>query len=404
VDKDSVVGLSAPVLIPEECSAIVGYYCQEAGAGSLQIPVTNLEYTAEQLYTGQRFPVAVHGLKRILEVFRLGDLDRMRVWDTKLMAHLFDPGRDDDHGYHLSTLVKEYLDQDYPYRGERLFASDHPEFLQQCLEEDAEFIHGLAGALAQEMDEDLLRLYQEVELPVSSVLVQMHLDGIAVDQVACAKLLQAAQDELDEVESELNFGDRNLFSARQTYRFLHDAGVEFPDEIGRGFQIDDEDLKDLAEEHDNALAARILQWRKLKRDLGFLEKGAAADRVHPVWRMTRTTTGRIVASNPPVQNIDKKKYRPLLIARPGYTLVKADWKTCQARILAHLSGDTELSRLFMSGEDFHSRTAQMLSLDSREEAKPINFGIIFGQGSRALARDFNSSWKEQGQSKRVDED
>lgn len=319
------------------------------------------------------------------------------------MAHLLDPGRDDDHGYRLSAVVREYLNRDYPYMGEGLFAHDYPEFLHHCLEKDAELVCGLAGALLTKMDADLLRLYQEVELPVASVLVQMHLDGIAVDRTACANYLAAARQQLDQLESQLNFGSRNLFSAGDTYWFLHDEGVVFPDDIGRGFKIDDDDLKELAEEHGSERAAQILGWRKLTRDVRFLGKGAAADRVHPVWRMTRTSTGRIVASDPPVQNIDKKKYRPLLVGPSGRTLVKADWKTCQARILAHLSKDPALTRLFMDGEDLHTRTANMLGLGSRDEAKPINFGIIFGQGPKALAREIAASRKEQGRSGRVDE-
>ncbi len=312
------------------------------------------------------------------------------------MAHLLDPGRDDDHGYDLSALVREYLDQDYPYMGEELFAKDYPEFLHQCLAKDAELVRHLAETLIPKMDSDLLRLYREVELPVSSVLVQMRLDGIAVDQPACVKYLAAARQQLEQLELQLDFGSRNLFSARDTYWFLHDTGVDFPEDIGRGFRIDDEDLKELAEERGIELAAQILKLRKLTRDVRFLEAGAGANRVHPVLRMTRTSTGRIVASNPPVQNIDKEKYRPLLIAPLGRKLVKADWKTCQARILAHLSRDPELTRLFMNGEDLHTRTTQMLGLRSRDEAKPINFGIIFGQRAKALAREITASWKEQG--------
>jgi DNA polymerase-1 len=292
--------------------------------------------------------------------------------------------------------VREYLNLDYPYMGEDLFAHDHPEFLHGCAEKDAELVYNLGEALRTKMDSDLLRLYREVELPVSSVLVQVHLDGIAVDQAACEKSLAAARQELEYLESQVNFGSRNLFSARDAYWFLHDAGVGFPADIGRGFRIDDEDLKELAEEHGIDLAAHILKWRKLNRDVRFLEKGAEADRVHPLWRMTRTSTGRIVASDPPVQNIDKKEYRPFLMAPQSRKLVKADWKTCQARILAHLSKDPELTRLFINGDDLHSRTAQMLGLSSRDDAKPINFGIIFGQGPRALAREITASWKDQG--------
>jgi DNA polymerase I len=398
VNKDSLVGLSVPLPVPEEDSAIIGYYSLETGSGHITLPQTELKAAIGSLYTGKHFPVAVHGLKRMCEVFQIRDmeLEPERVWDTRLMAHLLDPGRDDDHGYRLSALVREYLNQDYPYMGEELFAQDYPEFLHHCLERDAELVRHLVEALLTKMDSDLLRLYQEVELPVSTVLVQMHLDGIAVDQAACAQSLAAARQQLDQLESKLNFGSRNLFSARDTYWFLHDEGVVFPEDIGRGFHMDDDDLKELPEEHGIDLATNILKWRKLTRDVLFLEVGAQRDRVHPVWRMTRTSTGRIVASNPPVQNIDKKKYRPLLIAPPGRTLVKADWKTCQARILAHLSRDPELTRLFINGEDLHTRTAQMLGLASRDEAKPINFGIIFGQSPRALAREIAASWKEQG--------
>ena len=83
--------------------------------------------------------------------------------------------------------------------------------------------------------------------------------------------------------------------------------------------------------------------------------------------------------------------------------MKGDWKTCQARILAHLSRDPELTRLFRDGEDLHTGTAQMLRLGSRDEAKPINFGIIFGQGPKALAREINDSLKERGKPGQVEE-
>ena len=405
LNKDSLVGLSVPLSVPEDDSTMIGYYRPETGAGHITLKQSELRHAAGLLYTGKYFPVAVHGLKRMREVYQIRDLeiDPLRVWDTRLMAHLLDPSRDDDHGYWLSALVQEYLNQDYPYMGENLFAQDYPEFFHQFLEKDAGLVHDLAEVLRTKMDSDLLRLYQEVELPVSSVLVQMHLDGIAVDQAACEKHLAEAGQQLAKVELRLDFGSRNLFSSRKTYWYLHDAGVDFPEDIGLGFQIDDEDLKELAEDHGIELAPRILLWRKLRRDVRFLEAGASAERVHPVWRMTRTSTGRIVASDPPVQNMDKKKYRPLLIAPPGRTLVKADWKTCQARILAHLSKDPELTRLFMDGEDLHARTAQMLGLGSRDEAKPINFGIIFGQGPKALAREITASWKEQGRSEQVHE-
>jgi hypothetical protein len=102
----------------------------------------------------------------------------------------------------------------------------------------------------------------------------MHLDGIAADQTGCERRLAAARQELGQVESQLNFGTRNLFSARKTYWYLYDAGVDFPVDIGRGFRLDDEDLKELAGDHGIELAAQIPRWRKLTGDVRFLEAGA----------------------------------------------------------------------------------------------------------------------------------
>src|SRR5271157_3193172 len=195
----------------------------------------------------------------------------------------------------------------------------------------------------------------------------------------------------------------NLFSAKDVYWLFHNREIELPQGIGDYYRLDEEDLEELANDHNSALAAQILRWRKLTRDLAFLEAGAQTDRVHPVWRLTRTSTGRITASDPPVQNIDKKRYRRFLIPADGCVLVKADWKACQARILTHLSQDPALTKLFNEGEDFHAATARIFGLSSREEAKPINFGMIFGQGPRALAREVNKSWREQGLDKEIDE-
>jgi DNA polymerase-1 len=232
----------------------------------------------------------------------------------------------------------------------------------------------------------------------------MHLDGIQVDRAGCTLALEQAQQELRVLEADMALTRKcNLVSAEDVYWLFHNRRIELPNGIGDYYRLDDDDLEELAFDHDSLLGAQILRWRKLNRDLRFLEAGSLTDRVHPVWRLTRTSTGRITASNPPLQNIDKKRYRPLLKAGEGCVLIKADWKACQARILAHLSQDPTLIRLFNEGRDFHAETAKIFGLTNREQAKPINFGMIFGQGPRALARAVNKVWKEQGLVTTIDE-
>lgn len=401
---NDTVALSAPLFIPEDSSLIIGYSGPATTRGNIHLQNVQSD-SWKDLYTGKYFRVAVHGLKRIQEVHGLRDLDVQydRIIDTKLMAYLLAPGQDEDHGYNLNALVHEYED-DYPVMTGDLFALDYPGFLYQSLSHDAELIYRMAESLNVELDDDLCRLYRQVDLPVSSALVALHLDGIQVDRAGCAAALEQAQQELQALDVDIALTRRcNLFSAKDVYWLFHNRGIALPEGIGDYYRLDEDDLEELASNHRSLLAEQILRWRKLIRDLRFLEAGASTDRLHPVWRLTRTSTGRITASNPPVQNIDRKRYRHFLIAAEGCVLIKADWKACQARILAHLSQDAALMQLFNEERDFHAETAQMLGLASREEAKPINFGMIFGQGPTALAREVNKSWKEQGLDKEIDE-
>jgi DNA polymerase I len=403
---NDTVALSAPLFVPEDSSLIIGYFSPGPAPNKGNIHLHDAKSDSwKDLYTGRHFRVAVHGLKRIREVHHLKDLDVQydRIIDTKLMAYLLDPGQDEDHSYNLNGLAQKYED-DYPVMTGELFALDFPEFLYQGLAYDAELIYRLAESLYTEMDPGLCRLYKEVELPVSSVLVQMHVDGIQVDRRGCERALEQAHQELQLLDADIALTRRcNLFSAKDVYWLFRNRGIALPERIGDYYRLDEDDLEELADVHNSILADRILRWRRLTRDLRFLEAGAQTDRLHPVWRLTRISTGRITASNPPVQNIDKKRYRHFLKAADGCVLIKSDWKACQARILAHLSQCLALMGLFNEGRDFHAETANLLGLTSREEAKPINFGMIFGQRPRALAREVNKSWKEQGHAKEIDE-
>ena len=133
IGHEDTVALSAPLLIPEDSSTIIGYYSPGQGSGSIHLHNTQPD-SWEDLYSGKYFRLAVHGLKRIQEQHQLRDLyvQPERVIDTKLMAYLLDPGRDEDHGYHLNRLAREYGD-DYPLKTGDLFALDYPEFLYQSL-------------------------------------------------------------------------------------------------------------------------------------------------------------------------------------------------------------------------------------------------------------------------------
>ena len=353
-------------------------------------PLENLNLSALCWYEPKHFQLAVHGLKHIWEQFGLDDYEIQagRIWDAKLMAYLLNPGLDKEHGYALSHLTEEYFGERYPQSSPDLCDRGYPESFYWLLGQEARRIHHLAQALPRVMSNGLMKLYHETELPLMGILARMHGNGVGVDGKACEKeivniqdrmntLIQAAQAETKK--------DVDWFTDRGVCRFWGDLGWFVEDQT--------EDVEFIIKERPAfPFAAEILEWRELSSDASFLEKAAGRDRVHPVWRQTRGATGRIFSAVVPVQSIDKKKYRPLLVPALGHVLLKPDYSAFQLRLLAHLSGDPLLTEVFMKNEDIHTKTADWLGLPGtseqrRNQAKAINFGICFGQGAVSLASD-----------------
>ena len=129
---------------------------------------------------------------------------------------------------------------------------------------------------------------------------------------------------------------------------------------------------------------------------------AHRDRIHPVWGQTRSATSRIYARNPAVQNVSRD-LRHLFVPAPGHVLIKADYSQAQMRILAHLSQDPELMRIFNDPHgDVHTETSDLLGLNDRNVAKEINFAISFGMGAAALCNKINRLKESQNRTDFID--
>ena len=258
----------------------------------------------------------MHGLKRIRERYGWSvlSLQSGRVRDPRLMAYLLNPGLDKQHRYDLDSLMYEYTGS-YPYAmAPNLKDFRYPDWLGRCLRAEAECVLRLAPVLWERMGAEQQSLYRELELPVSDVLVRMHLEGIGVDGAACSSKLDQARSELEALESSLS-RRHDLGSGRGAYWFLVDRGVKLPERMAAMYDLDQDDLEELA--LNEPLAGQVLDYRRLKRDLGFLEAAAGQERIHPVWRQSSHANGRITAVAPPVQNISRQRYRPLLVPRAG---------------------------------------------------------------------------------------
>jgi len=293
-------------------------------------------------------------------------------------------------------------------------------FAQVAIERAAEYsgedadltlrVHeALAPRLAEE--EQLERLYRDIELPVTDVLFRMERNGVLIDVFALA----SQSDELGrkmlalEAEAQQLAGQPfNLSSPKQLGEILFgQLGLPVVKKTpGGAASTDEEVLEKLAE--DFPLPRKILDYRsvaKLKNT--YTDKlprmvNPATGRVHTSFSQAVAVTGRLASSDPNLQNIpvrtaEGRRIRSAFIAPKGHALVSADYSQIELRIMAHLSNDARLLEAFARGEDIHRATAAEVfgltpievGTDQRRAAKAINFGLIYGMSAFGLAKQIN---------------
>ncbi len=415
----STVAVTAPFVTDGE--VLVGYALSPEESYCSAVPLNEFIALCPSLYQRASTPRIFHGLKRIWEYLdQRGlrtDTDPSRIDidttdDTKLLAYLLDPdsGRETELGEYrvqagltLSHLASRYLGEDYPYMNTDIYADSSPEVLAPALAHDARLIHRLAAALPGRMNKDLGDLYRDLELPLMLVLDNMRRVGIGVDGDACDQKRDRTGQEMARLADEITGGaDVDLRSDRDLYRFLAAQGVQFLDpSVHQWRKVSNFILEQTAPHY--PWVQKILDYRGVSQDLSFLQLAAGRDRVHPVWGQTRSATSRIYARNPAVQNVSRD-LRHLFVAPLGHVLIKADYSQAQMRILAHLSRDPELMRIFRDPNgDVHTETSDWLGLTDRSVAKEINFAICFGMGPSALCRKINELKESLGVGDIIDE-
>ncbi len=376
------VSITAPVIIGD--TAFIGYYFQSQELPRCTcLPVSDISIYSRKLYVPIHGMIKTHGLKRIWEALGIVSPapNLNPIHDTKLMAYLLDPDSG-NKGLTLASAAWKYLGEDYPYRILDIYEKGYPEAVYKALAYDAALIWRLSDHLYSKMTKALQRVYQFVELPLMSVLCEMHRRGIGIDGGAGAKELSRVQAEITALSAEITQGqDVNLASDRQVFHFLIKQGVRFAPTDYAARRVNRRVLEETA--HKYPIVEQVLRWSDLAQELGFLKSAANQSRVHPVWGQTRSGTSRIYARKPAVQNIGRR-LRSLFVPAEGNVFVKADYKQAQLRILAHLSEDQTLISLFSNGRDPHDETASALGID-RDTGKQVNFGICFGISAAGLA-------------------
>jgi DNA polymerase-1 len=275
--------------------------------------------------------------------------------------------------------------------------------------EDADITLRLNQYFAPQLSGKLGEIYRDIELPVAQVLFRMERNGVLIDREQLAAQSHQLGTQMLQLESqayELAGQPFNLNSPKQLQEILF-GKLGIPTKgikktPSGGFSTDESVLEALA--LDYPLPKCILQYRSLtKLKSTYTDKlptliNPDTGRVHTNYSQAVAITGRLASSDPNLQNIpvrtaEGRRVREAFIAKPGHSIVSADYSQIELRIMAHLSDDAGMLAAFASGEDIHKATAaevfgvtlEQVSSDQRRAAKAINFGLIYGMSAFGLA-------------------
>jgi DNA polymerase-1 len=287
--------------------------------------------------------------------------------------------------------------------------------------ERADYLQRLAPALREQMEaQDLLKVYEEIELPLAAVLAEMERVGIRVDPKALEKMSRSMEEEVRRIEKEiwlLAEAEFNVNSPTQLAEILFDKlNLQPPGRRGRGKvrSTAADILEVMTAQHE--LPRKVIEYReiaKLKSTyVDTLPKliHPETGRLHTSFSQTVAATGRLSSSDPNVQNIPirtelGREIRAAFVADKGRLLLSADYSQIELRVMAHFSQDPVLIEAFRNGEDIHARTAQEVfgvgplaqTAEHRRAAKAINFGIIYGLSPFGLAQQLGIEQREAAQ-------
>jgi DNA polymerase-1 len=279
--------------------------------------------------------------------------------------------------------------------------------------EDAWMTLRLYHKLTTLLSDELIQEAKDVEFPFVNTLINMENEGIKVDVEFFSKLLDKTNDKLSLLTKDIHtLADEefNINSTKQLGAILFDKlNLRVVKKTKSGYSTDEKVLNELIDEHD--IIPKLLEYReqyKLKstyiEPLLKLGQEKENNRVHTSFFQTGTSTGRLSSKNPNLQNIPVRteigrEIRKGFISKDGYKLIGIDYSQIELRLLAHYSKDEALVKAFIEDKDIHTETAikifgQELAQEKRSIAKSINFGLLYGMGSRKLSQTLGITTKE----------
>ncbi len=343
------------------------------------------------------------------------------AFDTMVASYLLSPN---DRRHNLDDLAEKYLDyktitfKELVGTGKSAVPVEEVPLdkISEYAIEDADVTYRLYNIFRRKIDdEDLMRLFKDIEMPLVPVLADMERAGVKIDTGYFKKLEVKNREMLKEVEGKIYDSAEQVFNINSTRELSHvlfeKLRLKPQRKTKTGLSTDIKVLESLQGSHpiiDHLISYRTLS--KLKNTyIDTLPKliSPKTGRIHTSYNQTVVATGRLSSSDPNLQNIPVrdemgKSIRRGFVPEKGSLLLSADYSQIELRVAAHLSGDKNMIRAFNEGIDIHAMTASSVfgvpldgvTPDMRRQAKVINFATIYGVSPFGLSQQAEIGMKE----------
>ena len=346
-----------------------------------------------------------------------------KLWDTMVAHYILQP----ELPHNMDSLAEKYLDYSTikieeligpKGKNQKNMRELLPQNIYEYACEDADVTLRLQNVLKPELAKaEMENLFNDVEMPLVNVLVEMEENGVSIDTAALKETSELLTQRMNKYEEEVYkiAGEKfNLSSPKQVGEVLFDKMALDPKakKTKTGQYVTSEEV--LAKlRNNNPIVDLILKYRGMKKLIStYLDAlpqliNPKTGKIHTSFNQTVTATGRLSSSNPNLQNIpvrgdDGKEIRKAFIPENGCEFFSADYSQIELRIMAHLSQDQHMLAAFNNNYDVHAATAakiyhkpiEEVTKDERRKAKTANFGIIYGISAFGLSERLNISRRE----------
>ena len=355
----------------------------------------------------------------IIWLKRAGISLKNSIFDIKIAHYVLHP----DMSHELTRIALQYLHYTLsePQKTNRQLSLFFEDEAQEDYDfaEKADVLFRLKAALnAALMETGLIRLFNDIEMPLVFVLADMEYEGVSIDTEELQRISEGLKIRIGELEREIYAiagHPFNIGSPKQLGEVLFDEmnvdGGNKKTKTGQ-YSTSEQVLAKLENEH--PIVSKILDYRGLKKLLttyaealpSFIDPGTG--KIHTHFNQAEAATGRLSSLNPNLQNIPirteegRKIRKAFVTGNDDYLFFSADYSQVELRLMAHLSQDKELIHAFNHGIDVHTATASKIyhvtleevTPEMRRRAKTANFGIIYGISAWGLAERLHISRKE----------